>query len=292
MILVLMTIQFNCNVIRTKCTKMMKSMQIVEKIEGLRNHHNNVIYQYDPNRNFQSLVCYFGGDIQNLHETMSQIDSKYCDQYCLESMAKKLGERFSQSDIMVIQPKSYYNQTFSCYSNFVDIKDKFGSPRYDANKMTAYEHLSMLVQNTMERIERNVDQTSNSIPVTLIGFSKGSCVLNQLIRCLCLKSTIDGDNIRIENIYFLDSGHNGNGVWITDPNLVQVLSKLNIKITIAVTAYQIKQKDYLAEEEKCFTNLLSLYNVPFKRTFKDGLMHTYDLQLHFSVIDDLVNGNI
>lgn len=267
---------------------MENSPRVLERVAGLGGRFNNLIYTMAPPTStttaFHSLVVYFGGDIQNFHSAMSEVDSKYCDAYCLESMATKLSARFAHSDILIVQPNFYYNDTFSCYSNFYQLKDSYGTPRYDSESVDAYRHLVGLIRNAARLVGRELPE--QKVPVTLVAFSKGSSVVNQLIRCLNVGD--ECSELRIEHIYFLDSGHNGPGVWITDESLVRVLQSRGIEVSIALTAYQAKQRQYIEKEERQFTSLLARLGVPHRRIYKANTAHSYDLMLHFSVIDDLI----
>ena len=63
--------------------------------------------------------------------------------------------------------------TFSCFDNFVPT-DSVGSPKHTDNH-GAIDHLSALLKESL---------SENSLvkPLTVIGFSKGVVVLNQIVR--------------------------------------------------------------------------------------------------------------
>ena len=76
-----------------------------------------------------------------------------------------------------------------------------------------------------------------SKPVTLIGFSKGVVVLNQVLREL---STLSDHNLTLTSMVWLDGGHNGGrDIWPTDRRLLQRLAEAGIKVEVRVSPYQV-----------------------------------------------------
>ena len=108
-----------------------------------------------------------------------------------------------------------------------------------------------------------------TLPMKLIGFSKGVVVLNQfLFDWHTLSSTSkDEENelmkffLQTEKISWLDGGHNGGKyTWITDDFVLSsLINKTNISIDIRVTPYQIRDKyrPWIMQEESRFFSCLS-----------------------------------
>ncbi|XP_042889712.1 UPF0565 protein C2orf69 homolog isoform X2 [Penaeus japonicus] len=104
--------------------------------------------------------------------------------------------------------------------------------------------------------------------VTLIGFSKGCVVLNQIIIEFPLLSFLKdktAENPRkfmnkVRNMYWLDGGHaGGSRTWITEIPVLKYLATLkNIGIHIHVTPYQVQddQRPWIRKECKAFYNVL------------------------------------
>ena len=81
----------------------------------------------------------------------------------------------------------------------------------------------------------------DSKPVTLIGFSKGVVVLNQVLREL---STLSAHNLTLASMVWLDGGHNGGrDIWPTDRRLLERLAEAGIKLEVRVSPYQVKMSE-------------------------------------------------
>ena len=77
-----------------------------------------------------------------------------------------------------------------------------------------------------------------STPVTLIGFSKGVVVLNQVLREL---STLSTHGLALTSMVWLDGGHNGGrDIWPTDRRLLQRLAEAGVRLEVRVTPYQVR----------------------------------------------------
>jgi len=146
------------------------------------------------------------------------------------------------------------------YSNFLPSTNEYGDPLdYDTNDCRALRHL------------RSFDeQISSSSDITLIGFSKGCVVLNQILSELTsvrLKNSTDQLSSlisRFRKMIWLDGGHN-NGqramIWPTDEKLLQTLSFYNIELELYVTPFQINSsnpyKKYHTEQYERLSKYLS-----------------------------------
>ena len=73
--------------------------------------------------------------------------------------------------------------------------------------------------------------------MTLIGFSKGVVVLNQIIRELPSMST---HGLALTSLVWLDGGHNGGrDIWPTDRRLLQGLVEAGVRVEVRVSPYQV-----------------------------------------------------
>ena len=82
-------------------------------------------------------------------------------------------------------------------------------------------------------------QVPDSTPLTLIGFSKGVVVLNQVLREL---STLSANSRTLASMVWLDGGHNGGrDFWPTDRRLLQRLAEAGVRVEVRVSPYQVKR---------------------------------------------------
>ena len=149
------------------------------------------------------------------------------------------------------------------------------------------------------------------LPLTVIGFSKGCVVLNQIVHELSnfinkptlpdplpttsdplpIKSSVNIELInfvrQMTSFYWLDSGHSGEeDCWITDREILSTLAVLGPEVHVHVTPHQMKclQRPWLYEEEKLFVGILRELGIEVKETyhFKD---EPRSLLNHFKVLD-------
>lgn len=130
--------------------------------------------------------------------------------------------------------------------------------------------------------------------LTLIAFSKGSVVLNQLIYEFHYIKTLTPDDVsmmrlvsRIRAMYWLDGGHSApKNTWITSRSLLETLERLNVSIHVHVTPYQVldDRRPWIRRDEKAFTDLLKRLGANLTRVlhFDSG---TTNLFTHFEVLE-------
>ena len=71
--------------------------------------------------------------------------------------------------------------------------------------------------------------------MTLIGFSKGVVVLNQILREL---PSMSAHGLALTSLVWLDGGHNGGrDIWPTDRRLLQGLVEAGVRVE--VSPYQV-----------------------------------------------------
>ncbi|XP_030066363.1 UPF0565 protein C2orf69 [Microcaecilia unicolor] len=107
----------------------------------------------------------------------------------------------------------------------------------------------------------------DSVSFSLVGFSKGCVVLNQLLYELN-EAKIDKDiNSFITNIkamYWLDGGHSGgSNTWVTCPRLLKGFAQTGITVHTHVTPYQVQDsmRSWIGKEHKKFVQILTEYGV-------------------------------
>ncbi|KAM8789174.1 mitochondrial protein C2orf69 homolog [Rhynchonycteris naso] len=102
----------------------------------------------------------------------------------------------------------------------------------------------------------------NSAYFTLIGFSKGCVVLNQLLFELKeakKDKTIDAFINSIKTMYWLDGGHSGgSNTWITYPEVLKEFAQTGITVHTHVTPYQVcdPMRSWIGKEHKKFVEML------------------------------------
>ena len=279
----------------------------LKKVTGRSQEHLNDVVFLPPqnfeknpttngkNRCYQKeLVIFFGGDVQNLSEEMSlHRDHKMYIKWSLEEMALLLGKAYLNHAIMVIRPRRMERATFSCFDNFVD-SNFCGAPTHRAIPMQTESPISSacpavmqvkhLVANVYHQLEIsrsgvNTSQRDYALDygdraITLIGFSKGVVVLNQILHELqalnnsspnSLKESTEAQCVfaftkSIRRMIWLDGGHNGGkDTWITDEKILENLAKnTGIKVEIKVTPYQVQdnRRPWIGKEEKRFRQIL------------------------------------
>ncbi|KAI3355913.1 hypothetical protein L3Q82_004460 [Scortum barcoo] len=198
-------------------------------------------------------VVFFHGDIQNFQEDMAlQPEGAQWLSWSLEQVALTLGRRFPGKHIWVVRASRMYLHKFSCYNNFVE-SNMFGAPEHSPD-FGAFRHLRALLSHGMERanlpnpLQPHGD--ANSIPsgfsLTLVGFSKGCVVLNQMVYELAgarADPQMSHFVKRISDMYWLDGGHpGGSETWVTSKEVLKELASSGVCIHTHVTPYEVCEK--------------------------------------------------
>ena len=240
---------------------------------GLSGRTNDLIVA-ESGGPLSSVLVFFGGDVQDLSEVMSSHrDNKRYISWSLESVAMMLAVAMPKHQIVVVRPSRMERGTFSCFDNFVPT-DSVGSPKH-ADNCGAVAHLAALLKEGLGRSDK---------PVSLVGFSKGVVVLNQILR------EIQTDQeLQIGKMVWLDGGHNGGkDIWPTDKKLLEVIVDKNISVDVRVSPYQVKNplRPWLGREEKLFTGTLKRLGADITRKlyFEE---EEPSIETHFRVIETL-----
>ncbi|KAK7079919.1 hypothetical protein SK128_009578 [Halocaridina rubra] len=255
------------------------------------------------------VVVFFGGDVQDYPENMTahRDHGKYVE-WSLTSTTSLLANKFPACHILVVKPSRMERKTFSCYDNFV-VSNSVGAPTHDPGIKAVTHLIDLILEGLKKATEVNQESENpsfsppNSISldavddITLIGFSKGCVVLNQLIiefRGLSVIEKLgDGDlhkfMEKIHNMYWLDGGHaGGSQTWITDsPVLNSLASQKHININVQVTPYQVEdeQRPWIKRECKMFCKILQRAGCQIKYQ-----LHSSDeppsLFIHFRLLNE------
>jgi len=272
----------------------------------------------------KQVAVYFGGDIRDLPEAMRiHRDHRHHTKYNLIATASLLSTQFPSHHIVVVRPSRMQMSTFSCFDNFVPGTNN-GAPEHTPNH-NALNHLELILKNLSAEIGskrvhvemgQSLDEGSfvsstteetgktprdnphlDRADITLIGFSKGSVVLNQFLYEFHYLKTLtpDDDSMseflsRISHMYWLDGGHNGGkNTFITARSLLETLKRLNIRVHVHMTPYQLddERRPWLAKEEKMFSDNLRVYGARVYRFFHfDG--ESPSLDMHFRILEEFM----
>lgn len=130
--------------------------------------------------------------------------------------------------------------------------------------------------------------------LTLVGFSKGCVVLNQLIYEFHYTKTLTPGDAhmmrfmeRVEAMYWLDGGHaGGKNTWITARSLLETLTRLDVSVFVHVSPYQVQDegRPWIGREERAFTALLRKLGAKINRYLHCAAGTPQSLQMHFEVL--------
>lgn len=260
-----------------------------QAVEGLAGKFNDVVTVHRAGA--ARSVVYFGGDVQDLEENMfrHRDHRRYADMYSLERTAMRISDTCQDASVVVVRPVKMARATFACYENFVECVDEVGSPKHrvpsqaeaeedeDVVRFRALDHLAALLLSLHSLYGLDLDQ-----PKTLVGFSKGVVVLNQML----LELAALGPCLGVDRMCWMDGGHNGGkDTWITDREALRMFARLNVSADVRVTPYQTEdaRRPWIGKEEKRFCAELRRAGCSLERElFFEGLPATIDN--HFKVI--------
>ncbi|XP_072296271.1 mitochondrial protein C2orf69 homolog [Eucyclogobius newberryi] len=245
-------------------------------------------------------VVFFHGDIQNFQEEMRlHTDAAPWLSWSLERVGRVLGHRFPDSHVWVVRASRMYLHKFSCYRHFVEC-NMFGAPEHAAYSAGrgAFCQLRSLLSNAMNRADLPhplPPPEGASIPpgfsLTLVGFSKGCVVLNQLVyelpgaRSDPLMSEFAQ---RVSDMFWLDGGHpGGSETWVTNRDVLKALASSGISVHAHVTPYEVcdPMRAWVGREHEIFMKTLEEFGAcPSKKLhFED---EPPSIENHFRVIQE------
>ncbi|KFU84978.1 UPF0565 protein C2orf69 [Chaetura pelagica] len=106
-----------------------------------------------------------------------------------------------------------------------------------------------------------------AVSFTLIGFSKGCVVLNQLLYELEEAKKDKNTDVflkSIKAIYWLDGGHSGrSNTWVTCPQVLKELAQTGIEVHAHVTPYQVfdTMRSWIGRQHEKFVQILEEFGV-------------------------------
>uniref|UniRef100_A0A672KU95 Chromosome 2 open reading frame 69 n=1 Tax=Sinocyclocheilus grahami TaxID=75366 RepID=A0A672KU95_SINGR len=208
----------------------------------------------------------------NFQQEMAlQPDAAPWQSWSLERVTLTLSQRFPGCHIWVIRASRMYLHKFSCYQNFVE-SNLFGAPEHTPD-YGAVRHLRALLGHSMQRAglpnplpPLSGTSTPGPLPagftLTIVGFSKGCVVLNQIVYELAgvradpeLRLFLDS----VSDMYWLDGGHpGGSETWVTDKCALGELASSGVAIHAHVTPYEVcdPMRAWVGREHRHFIKTL------------------------------------
>ena len=191
-----------------------------------------------------------------------------------------LANRFPDRVICLCKPSHLYSNSFACYDALVDRTNARGDPAYTSS-LKSLTSLS----RCLDRLSREHQVPSGIEEISVVGFSKGCIVLNQILYEIHTASQDERIALflsKCKEFYWLDSGHNGTaGIWICDRKLLESFAQLKPSVYVGVTPYQMKSvtKPWAAKEKLRFVEGLR----------KAGVMEIEDVEHFFDKPPSLEN---
>ncbi|XP_075937891.1 mitochondrial protein C2orf69 homolog [Anarhichas minor] len=246
-------------------------------------------------------VVFFHGDIQNFEEEMAlQPEGAQWLSWSLEQVALTLGRRFPGRHVWVVRAGRMYLHKFSSYHNFVE-SNMFGAPEHSpySPDSGAFLQLRALLSHGMERAnlpnpprpQGGADGPLSGFSLTLVGFSKGCVVLNQMVYELAgaradlqMSHFVEG----VSDMYWLDGGHpGGSETWVTNQQVLKELAASGVSVHAHVTPYEVcdPMRAWVGREHGHFIKTLEEFGArPSKNLhFED---EPPSIENHFRVIQE------
>ncbi|KRY28254.1 hypothetical protein Tsp_11781 [Trichinella spiralis] len=269
-------------------------MTRMQGVEGYCGKFNDILCcRKSTVENFDSFVIFFHGDVQHFEHFMNRgIYAKQYVAWSLEATAKLLSNKFPNSFIIIIRASDVRSYPIVNYVNFVCCRNSVYSGNDSSH--SALDHLASLFDAVIVKMTALGVKLDYLRPIHLIGFSKGSTAINELVLEFVnvirnVKSPPHNVLNRVVSIHWLDAGHSGNSdVWITNGDLIRALVEAlpNVSFFIHLTPYQMKDRNrpWIAEEEKQFSSHLLTHNAKVKR--KEYMQdENTSLENHFRLLE-------
>ncbi|XP_033215342.1 UPF0565 protein C2orf69 homolog [Belonocnema kinseyi] len=271
-------------------------LKTFKNVNGILNRRNDILYGCPQKSSATSrILVFFGGDTQDFRENMAQHkDSTSFRKWSFENTAHIMSEKFPQNHILIIRParrKVLPKAVINCFDNFVK-GSEYGAPTFAPN-YSSLLHLKTLLESLAKSVTQISKEILNEGELSLMGFSKGSVVLNQFLHEFHYYQNPQEQNdeivkfiSRIKEMWWLDGGHPGQkDTWITDKAILDSFIKLGIDVHVDVTPYQINdsQRPWIRIEEQTFSETLQKGGANIQRHLHFG-DQPRKLEYHFTVL--------
>lgn len=171
------------------------------------------------------------------------------------------------------------------------------------DQVQCWIHLKLLMKNAIGKFNSELTESSidDSLPIILLGFSKGCVVLNQLchellafkdsaLRGSLNKFQLQDFKLNVKCFIWLDGGHSGSAkAWITDENVLKEMKQLELKCLVYITPYQLIKLRHVEEYNK-FIEIarkldLKLTHKLYYQDYQSGDQET-QLKMHFDLLNN------
>ncbi|XP_039750322.1 UPF0565 protein C2orf69 isoform X2 [Pararge aegeria] len=262
-------------------------------------------------------VVFFGGDVQDYPEVMqAHRDNRHYVKWNLESTARMLAHDFPTQFILVVKPARLLQSVSNRIKSLptaelleavstvtlpedIDIEElhnasihRSGESR--SNGSSSQAHASAAHKPDSDPLWWRDKLALDECSLTLVGFSKGCVVLNQLIYEFHYTKTLTPGDAhmmrfmsRVADMYWLDGGHaGGKNTWITSRSLLETLTRLEVNMFVHVSPYQVQDegRPWIGREEKAFTGLLNKLGAKVHRYLHSQSDAPHSLHMHFDVL--------
>mmetsp|Transcript_38994 Transcript_38994/g.84843 ORF Transcript_38994/g.84843 Transcript_38994/m.84843 type:complete len:307 (-) Transcript_38994:263-1183(-) len=234
-----------------------------------------------------------------------------------EGIIAAIAPKFRNASVLVVQPDLYHEDCFACYANFLPSMTRSGEPLgFNPSSLRALRHLRSILQQT------GCAAASEKVAVTLLGFSKGGVVLNQLLSEMAhvqdLSAAAGGGSSAaparassaqsdggqdeellalaraVQAVLYLDVGANGRGAYPTDPRVAQSLAALAptnacgppLRVGLHGTPRQWEdaRRPWIRDEKnRCLKFMQEAGVSVAQKMYFDGVEPS--MEMHFEIID-------
>lgn len=219
----------------------------IRKVKGFSDKAND-LFLCSSSSSPSAITVFFPGDIQDdqLHTPLR------FNRYSIENTARAIALNRPHHLVLCVKP-SLKRGLLSVYKNFISV-----APPASASYQSVPIAISQL-NALLQRIQFPVE----SMPIHLVGFSRGGIVLNQMIwEATAVEESFWG---RVESIMWIDSGNGGmQGAYPNKPEVIDRFCRLlkqfgrDCRMEIVGTPYQFGSQDrfWIAKEAREFANRL------------------------------------
>ena len=202
-----------------------------------------------------------------------------------ENTLDTLANRFPDRILCLCKPSYMHLNNFACFDNFVEKTTPFGDPKYSPSLKSV-----PTLSNYLHRLCKEGLISDHMEDISVVGFSKGCIVLNQLL--YEVGSALRDESLaqfiaKFREFYWLDAGHNGKAeIWLSDLKLIETFAKLNPRVYIGVTPYQMKSavKPLAAKEKARFVQGLQHAGVNEVEVVEHFFDVPPSLENHFKIL--------
>mmetsp|Transcript_10235 Transcript_10235/g.17614 ORF Transcript_10235/g.17614 Transcript_10235/m.17614 type:complete len:298 (+) Transcript_10235:302-1195(+) len=260
------------------------------EVEGEANS-STVFYQEAPEKreDTQQVVIFFMGDhVEATEGIVARLNNA-------DGVIAALRKKFRQASVMVVKPTSYSEGCFACYTNFLPTTTRSGEPLgFNPSSLRALRHLRAVLHTCFGA------SSAEKMAVTLLGFSKGGAVLNQLLAEIAhvndpAMTGADPAEVRalvhsVHAVHYLDVGANGRGAYPTDPRVHGSLAALATQQPLRVyfhgtpRQWEDAGRPWILEEKNRSLKLMREARFPAAEHLYFGGEEP-SMEMHFRIVD-------